>query len=107
MSQQHLETAAVDVRKLAAEQNGRISAEDAHNAWRWVLVTYGWTQGDDGTENKQHPLLTSFSQLPDDRREHALQYLVEEKSATGNPRGKNAKQNDSHVLERPVIQAGK
>jgi hypothetical protein len=65
------------VRDLAKEK-GTISAREAHDAWRWVLVSCSsepWRQGDFDVAARIHPLLCAFDALPEDKREHALAYL--------------------------------
>jgi hypothetical protein len=74
------------VRELAKEK-GTISAREAHDAWRWVLVSCSsqpWKQGDFDVNARTHPLLCAFDALPEDKREHALAYLE----------GDDAEQND-------------
>jgi hypothetical protein len=75
MSKRDLRDAAEAVRTLASEK-GSISAREAHDAWRWVLVSRGWKAGEMvdcriGT----HPNLVSFDALPVNDREHALEFL--------------------------------
>jgi hypothetical protein len=77
MSEHELKFAARAVRSLAAEQGGTISAREAHDAWRWALVSRGWKVGDEG-KSRQHPNLVAFDALPDHLREHALAYLEED-----------------------------
>jgi hypothetical protein len=79
------------VRDLAAEA-GSISARDAHEAWRWVLISCSknpWRQGPLDFANRTHPLLCAFNALPEDQRGHALAYLENE----------NAQQDNRH---RPI-----
>src|SRR5688572_13438581 len=76
------------VRDLVKEK-GTISAREAHDAWRWVLVSCSsepWKQGNFDVATQTHPLLCAFDALPEDKREHALAYLEEV----------HAQQNDSN-----------
>jgi hypothetical protein len=67
--------AAQSVRELAKAQGGAISARDAHEAWRWSLVSRGWKAGDLDPAGKTHPLLVAFDTLPIADTGHALAFL--------------------------------
>lgn len=75
MSNRDLRDAAEAVRGLASEK-GHISAREAHDAWRWVLVSRGWKAGEPGPG--KHPNLVGFDELPVNDREHALAYLEDD-----------------------------
>jgi hypothetical protein len=71
-----LRRAAKAVCDLAAEQ-GSVGARDAHDAWRWPLVSLGWKQGPElDREAKLHPNLCAFDALPEEQQPHALLYLA-------------------------------
>jgi hypothetical protein len=78
MSEHELKFAARAVRNLAAEQGGTISAREAHDAWRWALVSRGWKPGDGGAKARQCANLVAFDKLPEALRGHALEYLGED-----------------------------
>lgn len=73
--------AAQAVRNLAKEQ-GTITARDAHDAWRWALVSCGshpWKYGEQFDEAaRTHPQLVAFDKLPADQQEHALGFLEDD-----------------------------
>jgi hypothetical protein len=75
MSKRDLRDAAEAVRTLASEK-GSISAREAHDAWRWVLVSRGWKAGETvDCRTGKHPNLVGFDALPVNDREHALELL--------------------------------
>lgn len=71
---QHMVLAARAVRNLAREQKGRLNARDAHETWRWALVSRGWKPGAVDAAAKTHPFMVAFDQLPAEKASHALSY---------------------------------
>ena len=41
------------------------SARQLHDLWMKPLIQEGWSKGDYSFENKRHPCLTTFDELPD------------------------------------------
>lgn len=76
-----LKAALQAIRDLAKEQGGRISPREAHDAWRWILVNFGWKPGPWSLESRQHPSMIAFDSLPESNRDHALQLVSEVRPA--------------------------
>lgn len=68
-----LKAAAEAVTTLARE--GAISARSAHETWRFVLISRGWSHGLVADPiNKLHPNLVAFDNLPPAATEHAVKF---------------------------------
>ena len=63
LSDTQKEHAAEAVKKIYAAESH--TAEELHNLWMQPLLDKGWTQGEYSWENKQHPCLVHFNELPD------------------------------------------
>jgi len=46
-------------------QNSHETPEDFHNLWMRPLLEEGWTRGEFSKENKTHPCMVSFDELPE------------------------------------------
>lgn len=71
LAKTELETAAKAV-AIAASENPTLSARAAHDTWRFVLCSFGWTHGSFDLNNRTHPNLVAFDNLPEGQAAHAL-----------------------------------
>ncbi len=71
MAQSEVEAARHAV-AVAVSENPALSAKAAHDTWRFVLCSFGWTHGAFDLGNRTHPNLVAFDNLPEGQASHAL-----------------------------------